>query len=182
MHTLEVGGRPDALPCRWDEFDKALELCGGVTGGGEWGCVCEYIPLCLCLCLGVELTGVVDADMWGVSGLGRTVTAFGSQAAEEVGKVWGKSGLFSVQFDTHPYFRKKSRLPMSRSTAPAFQSLLWPTTSLGKVSLGTTSPKTDVSALKLEGLDAVPRRWWKGSGSWRAYLVRWSYLPSIREN
>ncbi|KAG5635717.1 hypothetical protein H0H81_010321 [Sphagnurus paluster] len=39
MHALHVGSRPDALPCREDEFEKVLRCVGELLEEGSGGCV-----------------------------------------------------------------------------------------------------------------------------------------------
>ncbi|KAG6918327.1 hypothetical protein DXG01_015185 [Tephrocybe rancida] len=39
MHVLHVGSRPDALPCREDEFEKVLRCVGELLEEGSGGCV-----------------------------------------------------------------------------------------------------------------------------------------------
>ena len=49
MHVLHVGSRPDALPCREEEFDRVLRCVGELLEEGSGGCVCESILTCLSL-------------------------------------------------------------------------------------------------------------------------------------
>ncbi|TFK36756.1 P-loop containing nucleoside triphosphate hydrolase protein [Crucibulum laeve] len=39
MHVLHVGSRPDALPCREEEFNKVLRCVGDVLEEGSGGCI-----------------------------------------------------------------------------------------------------------------------------------------------
>jgi origin recognition complex subunit 1 len=41
MHVLHVGSRPDALPCREEEFERVLRCVGELLEEGSGGCVCE---------------------------------------------------------------------------------------------------------------------------------------------
>lgn len=45
MHVLHVGNRPDALPCRDDEFHQVLENVGNLLEEGSGGCICKSLPL-----------------------------------------------------------------------------------------------------------------------------------------
>jgi len=49
MHVLHVGSRPDALPCREEEFDKVLRCVGELLEEGSGGCVCGSICICIFL-------------------------------------------------------------------------------------------------------------------------------------
>lgn len=40
MHVLHVGSRPDALPCREEEFERVLRCVGELLEEGSGGCVC----------------------------------------------------------------------------------------------------------------------------------------------
>ena len=41
MHVLHVGNRPDALPCREEEFERVLRCVGELLEEGSGGCVCK---------------------------------------------------------------------------------------------------------------------------------------------
>jgi len=41
MHALHVGSRPDALPCREEEYEKVLRCVGELLEEGSGGCVCK---------------------------------------------------------------------------------------------------------------------------------------------
>jgi len=41
MHVLHVGARPDALPCREDEYVEVMGAILGLVEEGSGGCVCE---------------------------------------------------------------------------------------------------------------------------------------------
>ena len=42
MHVLHVGSRPDALPCREEEFERVLRCVGELLEEGSGGCICEF--------------------------------------------------------------------------------------------------------------------------------------------
>jgi len=42
MHLLHVAARPDALPCREEEFVRILRAVGELLEEGSGGCVCTY--------------------------------------------------------------------------------------------------------------------------------------------
>lgn len=44
MHVLHVGSRPDALPCREEEFSQTLKSVDELLEEGSGGCICECIP------------------------------------------------------------------------------------------------------------------------------------------
>jgi origin recognition complex subunit 1 len=48
MHVLHVGSRPDALPCREEEFERVLRCVGELLEEGSGGCVCEFFPFLFC--------------------------------------------------------------------------------------------------------------------------------------
>lgn len=41
MHVLHVGARPDALPCREDEYVEVMGAILGLLEEESGGCVCE---------------------------------------------------------------------------------------------------------------------------------------------
>lgn len=41
MHVLHVGSRPDALPCREEEYDRVLRCVGELLEEGSGGCICK---------------------------------------------------------------------------------------------------------------------------------------------
>ena len=43
MHVLHVGSRPDALPCREEEYSKVLRCVGELLEEGSGGCVCKFL-------------------------------------------------------------------------------------------------------------------------------------------
>jgi origin recognition complex subunit 1 len=45
MHVLHVGNRPDALPCRTDEYEQVLLSVGDLLEEGSGGCICELSSL-----------------------------------------------------------------------------------------------------------------------------------------
>ena len=45
MHVLHVGARPDALPCREEEFEKVLRCIGELLEEESGGCVCKFPSL-----------------------------------------------------------------------------------------------------------------------------------------
>ena len=149
MHVLHVGSRPDALPCREEEFDKVLRCVEELLEEGSGGCVCEPIPPCFWFSFrSVDGSVVVDADISGVPGTGKTATV---HAVVRQLKRMAESGVSQASSSfslilTH-ISRKQIPSPTLRSMASASQSLLRRTTSSGKVFRGTTSPKMDIFAL-----------------------------------
>jgi len=45
MHALHVGSRPNALPCREEEYARVLRSVGELLEEGSGGCICEYLVL-----------------------------------------------------------------------------------------------------------------------------------------
>lgn len=72
MHVLHVGSRPDALPCREEEFERVLRCVGELLEEGSGGCVCEFPPL-LFFVRKYERP-LVLSDISGVPGTGKTAT------------------------------------------------------------------------------------------------------------
>lgn len=47
MHVLHVGSRPDALPCREEEFERVLYSVSDLLEEGSGGCVCTSFLILL---------------------------------------------------------------------------------------------------------------------------------------
>ncbi len=53
MHTLHVGSRPNALPCREEEYARVLKCVGELLEEGSGGCICKFVCFVSCheLCI-----------------------------------------------------------------------------------------------------------------------------------
>jgi hypothetical protein len=47
MHALHVGSRPNALPCREEEYARVLKCVGELLEEGSGGCICSLYILSL---------------------------------------------------------------------------------------------------------------------------------------
>jgi origin recognition complex subunit 1 len=70
MHVLHVGSRPDALPCRDEEFERVLRCVGELLEEGSGGCVCMF-PSALFV---KSISFLIVPDISGVPGTGKTAT------------------------------------------------------------------------------------------------------------
>lgn len=52
MHVLHVGSRPDALPCREEEFQRVLRCVGELLEEGSGGCICKFYAFIRSSCRG----------------------------------------------------------------------------------------------------------------------------------
>lgn len=43
MHALHVGSRPNALPCREEEYARVLKCVGELLEEGSGGCICRFV-------------------------------------------------------------------------------------------------------------------------------------------
>ena len=69
MHVLHVASRPDALPCREEEYGRVLRSTEELLDEGSGGCVCTWCSVCFMYSL---LTR--GPDISGVPGTGKTAT------------------------------------------------------------------------------------------------------------
>ena len=141
MHALHVGSRPDALPCRDQEFDRILRSIGDLLEEGSGGCICQF----LFICSGYQAL-MFFLDISGVPGTGKTATVHAvvrqlRQMAED--SVWRVSSFHSSELI---FLRKSIRLLMLKSMDSRYPSLLQPTLCYGKVSVITTSRERATSA------------------------------------
>jgi len=42
MHALHVGARPEALPCRTEEYGRVMRAVEELLEEGSGGCICEF--------------------------------------------------------------------------------------------------------------------------------------------
>lgn len=70
MHALHVGSRPNALPCREEEYARVLKCVGELLEEGSGGCICELV--CFVFCYGLQQR--TRSDISGVPGTGKTAT------------------------------------------------------------------------------------------------------------
>jgi origin recognition complex subunit 1 len=71
MHVLHVGSRPDALPCREEEFERVLRCVGELLEEGSGGCVCVFPSTVL---VPKTVSFLIVPDISGVPGTGKTAT------------------------------------------------------------------------------------------------------------
>jgi origin recognition complex subunit 1 len=45
MHALHVGARPEALPCRTEEYGRVMRAVEELLEEGSGGCICELFAL-----------------------------------------------------------------------------------------------------------------------------------------
>jgi origin recognition complex subunit 1 len=73
MQVLHVAARPEALPCREEEYGWVLRAVAELLEEGSGGCVCEW--LCWLVRVG-EGSLVVVVDISGMPGTGKTATVY----------------------------------------------------------------------------------------------------------
>jgi origin recognition complex subunit 1 len=45
MHALHVGARPEALPCRAEEYARVMRAVEELLEEGSGGCICKFVNL-----------------------------------------------------------------------------------------------------------------------------------------
>jgi origin recognition complex subunit 1 len=45
MHALRVGVRPEALPCRAEEYARVMRAVEELLEEGSGGCICKFVNL-----------------------------------------------------------------------------------------------------------------------------------------
>ena len=70
MHVLHVASRPEALPCREEEYGKVLRAVEELVEEGSGGCVCKPLPFSNA----VPWSKSRMLDISGVPGTGKTAT------------------------------------------------------------------------------------------------------------
>ena len=73
MHALHVGARPEALPCRTEEYGRVMRAVEELLEEGSGGCICELFPP-LPFSNDEVTDRVSSADISGVPGTGKTAT------------------------------------------------------------------------------------------------------------
>jgi origin recognition complex subunit 1 len=73
MHALHVGARPEALPCRTEEYGRVMRAVEELLEEGSGGCICGLFAFFSVL--NDEVTNrLSSADISGVPGTGKTAT------------------------------------------------------------------------------------------------------------
>lgn len=73
MHVLHVASRPEALPCRDEEYGKVMRAVEQLIEEGSGGCVCRF-PGIFPLVTQSDVVITHVADISGVPGTGKTAT------------------------------------------------------------------------------------------------------------
>jgi origin recognition complex subunit 1 len=72
MQALHVGARPEALPCRTEEYGRVMRAVEELLEEGSGGCICELVaPLFV---VNNEVISPSSPDISGVPGTGKTAT------------------------------------------------------------------------------------------------------------
>jgi origin recognition complex subunit 1 len=96
MHALHVGARPEALPCRTEEYGRVMRAVEELLEEGSGGCICELFASFSVLNNEV-MNRLSSTDISGVPGTGKTATVHA--VVRELKRMAEQNVCFSCTFD-----------------------------------------------------------------------------------